>query len=92
MNNPTSGLRGTAKTSAPRTSPPAPSLAGPGEATVRTALGDDGHIALRRHRQAPTPPWEHALNSSATPHAKPTASTPHSAATPPARTTTPTTP
>jgi hypothetical protein len=52
MNNPTSRLRGTTKTSAPHTSPPTPSLAGPGQATLLTTLGDDGYIALRRHRQA----------------------------------------
>lgn len=52
MNNPTSRLRGNTKTSAPHTSPPPSNLAGPGEATLLTTLGDDGYIALRRNRQA----------------------------------------
>lgn len=47
MTNPTSRVRGTAKTPATDRSSPPTAPAGPGEQTVREALGDDAYAQLR---------------------------------------------
>ncbi|MBO3681687.1 hypothetical protein [Streptomyces sp. NEAU-YJ-81] len=47
MDNPTTRIRNS--TQRPANSPPT-TPAGPGETTLRTALGNDGYATLRRHR------------------------------------------